>query len=53
MQLLMIKAMKHINMNLEIMTPDYINYIIGYIIDSYFQKQNKISLLDVDTDYHI
>ena len=29
MQLLIIKAMKHINMNLEIMTPDYINYIIG------------------------
>ena len=48
MQLLIIKAMKHINMNLEIMTPDYINYIIGYIVNSYFKNQKQISLLDVE-----
>lgn len=49
MQLLIIKAMKHINMNLEIMTPDYINYVIGYLIKSYFEnKKDKISILDVE-----
>jgi len=48
MQLLIIKAMKHINMNLEIMTPDYINYIIGYIINSYYKNQKKVSILDVE-----
>ena len=48
MQLLIIKAMKHINMNLEIMTPDYINYIIGYIINSYFKNQKNVSILDVE-----
>ena len=48
MQLLIIKAMKHINMNLDIMTPDYISYIIGYIINAYFKKQKQISILDVE-----
>lgn len=49
MQLLIIKAMKHINMNLEIMTPDYINYIIGYLINSYYKNNKKtISVLDVE-----
>lgn len=49
MQLLIIKAMKHINMNLEIMTPDYINYIIGYLINSYYKGVNsEISVLDVE-----
>ena len=49
MQLLIIKAMKHINMNLEIMTPDYINYIVGYLINSYYKGTNrKISVLDVE-----
>ena len=48
MQLLIIKAMKHINMNLEIMTPDYVNYIIGYIVNSYFKNQKQISILDVE-----
>jgi len=49
MQLLIIKAMKHINMNLEIMTPDYINYIVAYLINSYYQKSNsEISILDVE-----
>ncbi len=48
MQLLIIKAMKHINMNLELMTPDYINYIIGYIINSYFKNQKNVSILDVE-----
>ena len=44
MQLLIIKAMKHINMNLEIMTPDYVSFIIGYIIDSYFKNQKEVSI---------
>ena len=35
-------------MNLEIMTPEYINYIIGYIVNSYFKNQKQISLLDVE-----
>lgn len=48
MQLLIIKAMKHINMNLEIMTPDYINYIISFIIDCYFSDLKKITVLDVE-----
>lgn len=49
MQLLIIKAMKHVNMNLEIMTPDYINYIIGYLINSYYKGVNsEISVLDVE-----
>ena len=48
MQLLIIKAMKHINMNLEIMTPDYVSFIIGYIIDSYFKNQKEVSILDVE-----
>ena len=48
MQLLIIKAMKHINMNLEIMTTDYINYIISYIIDSYCKNKKQISILDVE-----
>ncbi len=48
MQLLMIKAMKHINMNLEIMTPDYVSFIIGYIIDSYFKNQKEVNILDVE-----
>ena len=49
MQLLIIKAMKHINMNLEIMTPDYINYIIAYLINSYYFKADKtIKVLDVE-----
>lgn len=49
MQLLIIKAMKHINMNLEIMTPDYINYIIGYLVNSYYKgTKKKVSILDVE-----
>lgn len=51
MQLLIIKAMKHINMNLEIMTPDYINYIIGHIINMYCKSDNKkdnIDIIDVE-----
>ncbi len=48
MQLLIIKAMKHINMNLEIMTPDYINYIIAYLINVYYQNQKEINVLDVE-----
>lgn len=49
MQLLIIKAMKHVNMNLEIMTPDYINYIVGYLINSYYNgSQKKITVLDVE-----
>ena len=48
MQLLIIKAMKHINMNLEIMTPDYVSFIIGYIIDSYFKNQKEVNILDVE-----
>lgn len=49
MQLLIIKAMKHINMNLEIMTPDYINYIIGYLVNSYYKgPKKKVSILDVE-----
>ena len=49
MQLLIIKAMKHINMNLEIMTPDYINYIVGYLVNSYYKGSKKeISVLDVE-----
>lgn len=49
MQLLIIKAMKHINMNLEIMTPDYINYIIGYLVNSYYKEtKKKVSILDVE-----
>lgn len=48
MQLLIIKAMKHINMNLELMTPDYINYIIGYLINSYFNNTKSIDILDVE-----
>lgn len=48
MQLLIIKAMKHINMNLEIMTPDYINYIIAYLVNSYFKDKKMINILDVE-----
>lgn len=51
MQLLIIKAMKHINMNLEIMTPDYINYIIGHIVNKYCKSDNKkdnIDIIDVE-----
>lgn len=49
MQLLIIKALKHINMNLEIMTPDYINYIIGYLINEYFNNNKKIiTILDTE-----
>lgn len=48
MQLLIIKAMKHISMNLEIMTPDYINYIIAYIINTYYNDKKIIDVLDVE-----
>lgn len=46
MQLLIIKALKHINMKLEIMTPDYINYIIGYLINKYYDNNNVLTILD-------
>ncbi len=49
MQLLIIKAMKHVNMDLGLMTPDYINYIIGYLINSFYKGYKKeITVLDVE-----
>ena len=49
MQLLIIKAMKHVNMRLDLMTPDYINYIIAYFVNYYCKDKKHISLLDVES----
>lgn len=47
MELLIIKGAKHVNMSLDLMTPDYINYIFGYLVNSYFKnKKDKITILD-------
>lgn len=49
MQLLIVKAMKHVNMRLDLMTPDYINYIIGYLLNYYFKDKDEVSILDVES----
>lgn len=41
LELLIIKAFKHINFSLDLMTPDTINYIISMIIKSKYGYSNK------------
>ena len=48
MELLIVKGMKHINMSLDIMTPDYINYLFAYLINEFFKNRKEISILDVE-----
>ena len=42
-------AMKHVNMRLDLMTPDYINYIIAYFVNYYCESKKNISILDVES----
>lgn len=45
LELLIIKAFKHINFPLNIMTPDFINYLLVIIVNSLF-KNEDITILD-------
>lgn len=49
MELLIIKAFKHKNISLDLMTPDYICYIFGYLINAYFKSSSFFpTILDVE-----
>lgn len=52
--LLLVKAFKHVDYSLDLMTPDFIGYLFTFIINALFEKDinnekmNKISILDVN-----
>ncbi len=49
MELLIVKAMKHINMSLDLMTPDYICYLFGFLINSFLDNTSySQTIMDVE-----
>ena len=52
--LILVKAFKHIDASLDLMTPDFIAYIFTFIIQNLFEKEvkseklEKISILDIN-----
>lgn len=46
LELLIIKAFKHRNISLDLLTPDAINYLLLIIIETKFKNKGKISILD-------
>lgn len=49
MELLIIKAFKHRDISLDLMTPDYICYIFGYLINTFFKGSSFTpTILDVE-----
>lgn len=46
LELLIVKAFKHANLSLDILTPDVINYFLTMIIEMKFSGRKKISILD-------
>lgn len=47
LQLLIIKAFKHENLPLDLMTPDAIAYLMAFLVGMFFDKQNIINILDI------
>ena len=52
--LILVKAFKHVDASLDLMTPDFISYIFTFIIQNLFEsdikneKKDKISILDIN-----
>ncbi len=52
--LILIKAFKHVDASLDLITPDYIGYLFAFIIQNLFEKDienekmDKISILDIN-----
>ncbi len=47
-QLSLLKAFKHLKLNMNDITPDSIGMLFSYFVDLFFQKQDRISVLDAN-----